>query len=295
MEADCEALPSKARKRPAAARASSVTEGQCSGPRSFDEVMSWPDQVAADVLSFSPELHSNLLERLNEDLVVTTHYSGIGCAETALAMLRGKLHLDTSESRVLFYSACESDPKARNMLLNYGCSCSGTLPGPSGPQHVFGDITSRVPIPVLEQLKQIEFESMEKAKGFSSLPAAERKQAADACGQEMFSSFCQLLMTCEFADRDYCYKHKCKCKLQPHIPASGQHGEITGTTCVAWSSMRQGQALGAGWLHASTLPCLVWIFWTRKVQPDWFLHECVQNFDFRQLANALDEYSVFSF
>ena len=98
MEADCEALPSKARKRPAAARASSVTEGQCSGPRSFDEVMSWPDQVAADVLSFSPELHSNLLERLNEDLVVTTHYSGIGCAETALAMLRGKLHLDTSES-----------------------------------------------------------------------------------------------------------------------------------------------------------------------------------------------------
>ena len=148
---------------------------------------------------------------------------------------------------------------------------------------------------MLEQLKQIEFESMEKAKGFSSLPAAERKQAADACGQEMFSSFCQLLMTCEFADRDYCYKHKCKCKLQPGIPAGGQRGEITGTTCVAWSSMRQGQALGAGWLHASTLPCLVWIFWTRKVQPDWFLHECVQNFDFRQLANALDEYSVFSF
>ena len=296
MEADCEALPSKARKRSAAAKVSNVTQDQETlrlGPRSFDEVMAWPDQVAADVLSFSPELHSSLRDRLNEDLVVTTHYSGIGCAETALAMLHDRLHLDTSNSKVLFYSACKCDPKARSMLLNYGCS--GTLPGRSGPQHVFGDITSRVPIPVLEQLKQIEFESMEKAKSFSSLPAAEKKQATDACGQEMFASFCQLLGACEFAERDYCYKHQCKCKLQPDIPAGGQHGEITGTTCVAWSSMRQGQAVGAGWLHASTLPCLVWIFWTRKVQPDWFLHECVQNFDFRQLANALDEYCIFSF
>ena len=76
----------------------------------------------------------------------------MGTAELALLMLERQFasHIAAGEpSRVLLYSACEKDPSARSMLLNHTTEAFT-------PQHVFGDILSRVPAEQLCVLKKIE-------------------------------------------------------------------------------------------------------------------------------------------
>ena len=277
MEADAEELlatPAGRGSEPVQDCASAGAES--SGPRSFEQAMAWPNQIADDMASHHAGLYANLRGRLSEPLVVTTHFSGIGCAEVCVSMLQERFHSGSSP-RVRFYSACESDREARALLLHRGGS---------EPEHVFGDILSRIPLDTLQRLRQIQFDAISQSGSLC-------EQARDECGSNMLGMMCRVLDSCKFVEKDWCYKHQTKCCLKPTVPPGTQHGDITGSTCVAWSTLNKS---GGRWLHESTLPCLVWIYWLLCSQPSWYLHECVQNFDHRTLAELLKtKYCTFSF
>ena len=195
-----------------------------------------------------------------------------------------------TESNVFLYSACECDATTRQMLLGPGHRDSCFV-----PEHVFGDITSRVPVDVLGRLKAAEFEHLEQAAGIAANPSLskqDKEERKDALGQSLLSVFLSELSRCKFVAKDWCYKHNAMCPLLPakssdHI----EHGEIAGSTCVAWSKLRSTQSTAQSkWLHKSTLPCLVWMFWTAQASPDWFIHECVQSFDAQMLVQTVSQY-----
>ena len=257
------------------------------GPCSFDQIMAWPEQIEEDARQHASSVYHCLRRNMNEPLVLTSHYSGIGCAEVAVAMLRKQFH--EHGPPVQFYSATENDPTARKMLLQ-----QAHVAPVQGPSHIFGDICSRIPVDVLAQLKQIEFDALEAAHQLNRLGPEDKKQQQDTLGFQMLSAMCAKLETCNFVEYDYCYKHGRRCPLRAVREPGVHHGDISGTVCVAWSSMRRNNSHGRGWLHSSTLPCVTWIFWLKHVQPHWFLHECVPNFDYHNLADQLKQYCVCS-
>lgn len=227
------------------------------GPISFEEVVAWPEQVEADMRRNYPGLYAVGADKFTRPLVVTTHYSGMGCPELALLMLvaQARKGEPRDASNVNLYSACEVNPTARAMLLNRSDdSCA------AGPCHVFGDITSRVPVDDLAVLKQIEFDSLDKLesmKGDQGLTKEEKAAKRQEWGAQMVAAMCAKLSSCVFVEQDWCYKHNCMRRLKPQLPPGAEHAEVTGTTCVAWSTMKSADADAGKWLHPSTLPCLV--------------------------------------
>ncbi len=65
--------------------------------------------------------------------------------------------------------------------------------------------------------------------------------------------------------------------------------EIAGSTCVAWSSLGDGE----GWLHESSPPCLTWAWECVAARPDVVIHECTRHFDGEALASIWrEDYTV---
>ena len=73
--------------------------------------------------------HENLKRVLDKGIVVTTHYSGTGAAEMALAKI--------APGRVKFHSACDLDPICQEVLLTHPMECAA--------EHVSKDLCQRPP------------------------------------------------------------------------------------------------------------------------------------------------------
>ncbi|CAE7524520.1 unnamed protein product [Symbiodinium sp. CCMP2456] len=265
------------------------------GPDTYAEIIGWPSRVLSDMRVHQPQMVTSLQSKFQKRIVVTTHYSGLGTAELALRMLERQFASHVAEgepsSGIVLYSACEKDPTARSMLLNHTAEAFN-------PQHVFGDILSRVPAEQLCVLKDIESDFLHRSEQLckdAQLSTVDRSDLKDSLGAEMMEMFLHKLDQCTFSERDWCYVHKRRCPLCPVREPDAEYGEIAGTTCVAWSSMRQANSSSGKWLHRSTLPCLVWLFWLQKVQPSWYLHECVVRFDASALIQRLSQYLTLSF
>eukprot|EP00975_Prorocentrum_lima_P051535 10792944-Prorocentrum_lima.AAC.1 len=57
------------------------------------------------------------------------------------------------------------------------------------------------------------------------------------------------------------------CKFWPR--SSVGHREIAGTACAAFSQLGQRK----GWIHASSLLCLVWVHLMKAIKPGITIHE----------------------
>ena len=264
------------------------------GPRSFSEMLDWPSQMRRDICR-APGMLEVVQAKLSKPLVLTTHYSGLGTAELALFMVEAGIRGDSDGAftNVYLYSACESDPVARKMLMTHAGE-------DFRPDHVFGDILSRVPMDQLAVLKEVEAGCLASAEGVMkdpSLSSPDKTQLKDKYGQRMLTQFIEILSQCQFAERDFCHVHNQLCPLRPGMAVRGgaEHGDVAGTTCVAWSSMRSSDSTTGKWLHKSTLPCLVWLFWIKTTSPSWYLHECVTRFDVEFLMQELLQYMTVSF
>ncbi|CAE7589544.1 unnamed protein product [Symbiodinium sp. CCMP2592] len=275
--------------------------GRKPGPRSFQGLAEWPKQVYEDIETASPDLLEVLRSNLcsNKDVWLTTHYSGMGCAELALLMLKAQLpERDAGHAgKVMLYSACDNDPLARKMLMERSKALA--------PRHVFGDITSRVPLEALAKLREIEASALDRAaesgsrwKCTDTEGKETLKQHKLELGENMVRDMCCILSQCKLMQKDFCFACNKMCPLLPDMAgenANAVHGEIAGTTCVAWSSMRSGASTTGQWLHKSTLPCLVWMFWLRQSKPTWYVHECTSRFDAQELCEFLEaQYMSFS-
>jgi hypothetical protein len=180
---------------------------------------------------------------------------------------------------VRVYSCCEIDPKPRSLLLN---RCRGHI-----PEHVFGDVLDRVAPKYLAILKKIEAKYLQQSRAGGTTD----KQKA-RLGKRMLSDMIAVLETAEFLSTAECYKHGRQCPLVPDLRPGELHVDASGTTCVAWSNMRKGSSHHGKWLHTSTLPFLVWMYWIKLTRPDLFVHECVARFDSAVFEETLDAYTL---
>ena len=173
------------------------------------------------------------------------------------------------------------------------------------PLHVFGDICERVPPTQLDEMKGIMQDCLKQSNSITEMVCeispsdkaklAELRQQRDALGKELVGKLVQCLQEVTFLKNSFCYKCQRMCPLIPSVNRDTDVLlEIAGTTCVAWSSMRSCGVPSGRWLHFSTLPCLVWIFWVLWLNPDFFIHECVSKFDFQILVAYLRAHFVFS-
>lgn len=246
-------------------------------------VLDFPQRYMDSLAAYDSRHGAALCARLQEQLcsgrvVLTTSYSGIGAPETATSMLAGHV-----SGQVHLYSACDVMPAAqRALLLNPGLTGSS---GSASHGHVFGNILDRLPTQVRQECVHLQDC---KIKAWKELKKRGEGTSAmkDSLGAELHNELCRILDAVEFEQEAFCLAHNVKCPLNLRLVeefVDSFHIEVAGTTCKAWSAFGSGE----GWLHESTLPCLVWAYSTRFYEPDAVIHENGPRFDEDRLCRIL--------
>ena len=227
------------------------------------------------------QLHGGSSTDAWQELWITTSYSGIGFAEASIVELQRELAAIGLTVKVKFASACELEEVPRQALLQHK----------HGPEHVFGDITSRIPSELRDALlakakahREHVQHQVNIARSCGEDPKKIKAQLVAELGQEFFHEVTSALEVAPLSSHSWCYRHAQMCPVQVIQEGSLQEGglsphhilrlEIAGTTCVAWSQM----GVRWGWLDDSCIPCLVWMFATAAARPDLVLHERTVHF-----------------
>lgn len=288
------------------------------GPKNLDEIYDWPWQGVLAVADRAEATGLDIfgcLKKAAGTVIITSCYSGMGCAEAALQLVAAALQ-DVGGATLDFkaYSACDIDPVCRHMLLNHVAH--------SQADHVFGDILERLDPGVrknleqkgdrLRKLLQLRLQHANSAGHTTTRVAEIKSEQVQRLGAKYTQAICAALQQSPL-DPDrlcWCYRHNRYCCPTPPAVAAGAEVdvvspgglrcegstgrstasgnravrvEVAGTTCVAWSSMGDG----LGWLHPSSLPCLTWCYWQLATGPDLVLHECTRTFDSDLLRDIL--------
>ncbi len=255
------------------------------GPRTLAEVLDigarfWQaldvhDQNAGTRLSAGCE------DRFAHGVVLTSKFSGMGGAETALAMLAGH-----RQHHVRMFSATDCAALCRKALLAHS-SCSRA-------EHVFANVLDLVPEPALQECSAVvraklaEWEALvqeaqqaetgEKRKRHEVMKQEDLRVEKQRLGEELFDGLCSLLDNVEFVGDAHCVAHSQKCPVNPRADPNLEKAfwmECAGPPCTAWSRF----GARGGWLDQTALPCLAWAFWIRFARPDAVVHECSPSFD----------------
>ena len=208
--------------------------------------------------------HQLIANMLRNEIIVTSCYSGIGGAETASSMLASCVASTCAQApRMQHYSVCENKAAAVAALKNH--------PSLAEASHIFGNILDRLPTQVRHMCEELQTQA--SAEWLDIKKSGRRsREHRELLEHKLFNKLCGILDAVEFDQEAFCEKHGTTCPLNVRATRGNDgyiHVEMAGTTCLAWSS------IGArdGWLHHSTLPCLVWIYSTRFFEPDIIIHE----------------------
>ncbi len=233
-------------------------------------------------------------------VVITTSYSGMGCAEAAVAMVESCLRsagvVPVSWPGVRLHRAADKDPTCRRVLVE-------ALKADHSAEHVMGDVLWSIPPDVqariLDYQKRLRQQVEVRKKALKGDPARSARDCS-AMVREAGSTFhrrvTEMMRRMQVVEPllAYCYRHDRMCPVFPERGGTGAeelHVEIAGTTCVAWSSLGGGE----GWLHESALPCLAWVYDQMRREPDVIIHECTRSFDEAGLMAVLEtKYDVWS-
>ena len=264
------------------------------GPRSYAEIFDWPakglESIAAackcrgrDAMAYLQGLMS-----CSAEIVLTTHFSGMGTSEMALAMIEDMLQQHGISLPMRVHSATDFNQDCRKVLMSYQ--------PPHGPEHVFGDILDRLPEQAKDRLiaRQLYYkQQFEKASGNGASPhgGVSKRNLAREVGNRFIQETINILLQERgmLCDQAFCYRHECNCPIFPDGLAGHQfHLEIAGSVCTPWSL----QGAGLGWLDPASLPFMVWAIQLKKAQPHAFLHECTPSFPVDVLAQIVDEFKV---
>ena len=129
------------------------------GPTTFEEALcDWAHKQRRN-LRIIPGSRSRLEAVFARGIDVTTHYSGTGAAEMAVADIAACVS-ENGKSCVKFHSCCDISPICRNVLLNH--------PPESKAEHCFDDLCSRPPESIVDQLQKLLLEYKQKASRAST-------------------------------------------------------------------------------------------------------------------------------
>ena len=249
------------------------------GPRDIIEAQTdWADVQRWRAATASP-LCDRLANKVRVGLDLTSHYSGTGAAESALAAIAG--------DQFVSYSACDIDLICQDVLVHHP-------KGVSAPQHVFADLCDRPPVEIMQELRQRLKQAQIKAgvaRGRASTPAeqatgggASTPETIQRVGREWVREAMPILAAWSPTrdDMGQCVRHGRKCRIfPPH--SSRYHVEVSGVNCQPWSAV--GKKLG--WLDDRSLPCLVLVRTILCVEPSVVCIECTPAFDFDTLQDLL--------
>ena len=208
-------------------------------------------------------------------LDITSHYSGTGTAEVALAMIAG--------DSMVSYAACDTNAICRDVLLHH--------PPASAPQHVFSDLCERPPGEVMERLRerlkkvQVQAGVAPAAPGSDSASTPVSASACAGLGRRWVREAMAILATWTPTREDTgaCVRHDgCQCRIFPPR-TSRYHVEVSGVNCQPWSAAGKRH----GWLDDRSLPCLILVRTILCIQPDGVCIECTPNFDVAMLETLL--------
>ena len=95
------------------------------GPSSLEDILRWPEQFLTAITAYGTangtSLVGHLVGNLQQGIVLTTSYSGKGCAETAAVMISkvSQSLPDTDLKGIVSYIFSDIDPVAHTCLLVY--------------------------------------------------------------------------------------------------------------------------------------------------------------------------------
>ncbi len=223
------------------ARAEGHGHGECRGPLSLEGLFDWPDFAVSRVLERAASL--GLGDRFHEELVslfgnvvVSTNYSGMGCAEMALPMLASALQRHGIPSAFHAHSACDNNTTCQALLLQR-----------PEDQHVFADILDRIPREQRTRLLHLAEQGRallerrcrdDLAAGGGLGHRAFRKQQIKRLGGKCCRAVCEELRRCGFGaalrNGVWCIRHKRNCcpvvtgSISSSASASASGGDVCG-------------------------------------------------------------------
>ena len=259
------------------------------GPSEYAGLFRWPEEFWRRLHGLLPAeiLESNV--RNHGQIYMTSHFSGVGTAEMALAMIQSFFRRsgiwpgESSQSSdsdapaptpVVFHSSCDSDKICQDVLKAHHSV--------SRCQHLFGDVCSAAPGHVVKLLedKLRSLQSKFLAQSFSS--NEDKIQERVALEKRMHAFAVKLLDSEPMNNACHCLVHGRQCNLFPTAESTDHrmlfHIEVAGSPCIAFV---RGGAYGTAlrWLHEVTVPFYIWLFSVKKAKPAMIVHECVPGFD----------------
>ena len=256
------------------------------------KLFKWPEHIARSFETMGVNVKQRILTHVDEGIFTTTHWSGMATAEDSLnfGILRMYNYwgMPGPDLPATHWAATECASECQAVLLE----------APEDmPRHLFDNISNLIPQKLLNRLQfglagHIR-KFHRKLASFKPTDTESRSQHRSdllhSLGREWVDRAVDILSEHQFT-REWT-RSKCRITggMSPCFPTlqqigKGLHIEISGSTCVAWSTMSKG---AMGWLHESSIPFLIWACMMRDIQPNLIVHECVAKFDWEVLAIIL--------
>jgi hypothetical protein len=254
--------------------------------------MDWQSQY----IKLLPETGATLLAKVFERGVsISTHYSGCGMAEIALAKQAQESTKDCTEPlkhpALDVFHACEIEQGRRSVLRSHV--------GLSRARHVFANLLDRYPRATINRAVEAHAHTSEQVVAMTkTLRAAERSAVIAAAGDALQDNLIKIYSDSmpNILPTAFCWVHKRECPVfdvncKEIRKRGGLIGNIAGTTCTAHSSLGSGLR-GVG---KSAVAALGWA-WERHLRQesedteaheDFFLHECTYAFPSKQVFGKL--------
>ena len=249
---------------------------------SYDDIQLWAHKVMQRICSSDPDLARLLRHNLERKVCITTHYSGIGTAEMAAAIveLAAQSHFSLDAANCFrVHAASDIDPTAQHVLLSGVSTIS--------PSHVFGDVCFPAPVACQQRWRSWLTTTRQEIERACSTPQ-ERLRMIERKGSQIFSLIQRDLhkLTSSRNFKQHCIKCGKYCPRFPSLSSlSGAlQIDISGSTCVGFTTAGKQWQL----LDDSIIPFAIWCWTVKSVKPDLIIHECVTGFPVTLLDAALN-------
>ncbi len=258
------------------------------GPADYEALFCWPTVALEQVRACMGATEN--APQAPHTIVLTTSYSGIGCAEAAAAMLAHAVSMsgipDTRWGKLEVYRSIENTLVCQALLHSHKEA--------SRPTHVFSDLLTLLHDTTLSSLQGLQRRWLDtyRSRLRNVVGAAQRKELLAKCSATYIAQAMRVLKrNPPNTNAAACTTHERECPLCPVVEPGQLHIEVAGSTCVAWSAM----GLCEGWLHESSTPFLCWVQLLLHHQPHLIVHECTPSFDTVTLAALLQPHYDVSF